>query len=91
MIADLSNAPSTEISEQDKRSMLLGADESLQACISTAEGKSEIEECELDYDTLVSSGASIYDEPGDSECLSICPVVLVGAVAVIAGLQLIPH
>ena len=89
MVADVSNAPSTEISDQDKRSMLLGAEDSLQSCLSSAEGKAQIDECELDYDTLVSSGPSIYDEPGDSEGLNIGPVALIGAVVVIAAFQLI--
>ena len=42
------------ISEESKRSALMGAAESLQECLSEAEGGAEVEECEMDYDELVS-------------------------------------
>jgi hypothetical protein len=42
------------ISEESKRSALMGAAESLQECLSEAEDGAEAQECELDYDELVS-------------------------------------
>eukprot|EP00966_Prymnesium_polylepis_P256847 5933014-Prymnesium_polylepis.2 len=75
-------------SEEETRSMLMGADDSLEACLSSAEGKAEIDECELDYDKLVEGPTtpSVYDELGDSEGLGVGPVALAGAAVVVAAL-----
>lgn len=48
-------------SEESKRSALMGGAESLQACLSEAESGAEVEECEMDYDKLV-SGPGNYDD-----------------------------
>lgn len=39
MVTDASTAPTTDISTEDKRRMLLGGDDSLQSCLSSAEGQ----------------------------------------------------
>lgn len=45
-------------SAAEKREHLMGAAESLDQCISEAENGSEVEECELDYDKLVTGGGA---------------------------------
>jgi len=89
MVTDASTAPTTDISTEDKRRMLLGGDDSLQSCLSSAEGQAEVDECELDFERLVSPDP--YAEPGDSTALSVGPAAIVGAVALIAAVTLIPH
>jgi len=48
-----SAAPAAEVSEADKRSMLMGQADSLQECLSSAENAAEVEECAMDYEQLV--------------------------------------
>lgn len=48
--------PGVPVSAEKRRSNLLGASESLQECLSSAESSAEVEECQLDYEELVSGG-----------------------------------
>ena len=50
--------PQVPLSAEKRRSKLMGASESLQECLSSAESSGEVDECKLDYEELVSGGAT---------------------------------
>ena len=65
--------PSTAISEQDRKDMLLGSSESLLECVMDAENPEEIAECRTDFeemigvptDTCVDKGDDVVCNPSD--------------------------
>ena len=65
-------AASTAVSAESKRKALMGPAGSLQECLSEAEGGAEVDECNLDYDKLVSG-----TDDDDSTMLNVGPIALV--------------
>jgi len=69
-----------KVSEMAKRSTLLGAEDSLQSCLASAEGYLEIDECQMDYDELV-AGPSTTAEPTG---FAVAPLAVVALAALVA-------